>query len=192
LVISGNTFSSITTEGVFAEEPAPFAGEDKRGLGFSSEFSIIGNTMDEIGRTGINITNDAIRVSIIGNQMTNVSTEAATRQGIELSDAVTDATVTGNSVFDNAAAIKPAKGIDISSTCVNVTVTGNHIDAAIPELIDNAATGLSYTAGLGISGSPEGVVTAPPGSTVFDLTGGAGTTLFVKESGTGNTGWTGK
>lgn len=42
------------------------------------------------------------------------------------------------------------------------------------------------------SGSPEGVVTAPPGSIYRNTSGGAGTTLYVKESGTGNTGWVAK
>jgi hypothetical protein len=39
------------------------------------------------------------------------------------------------------------------------------------------------------SGSPEGVVTAPVGSLYLNSSGGAGTTLYIKESGTGNTGW---
>jgi len=42
------------------------------------------------------------------------------------------------------------------------------------------------------TGSPEGVVTAPPGSLYSNKNGGAGTTLYVKESGTSNTGWVGK
>lgn len=42
------------------------------------------------------------------------------------------------------------------------------------------------------SGSPEGVVTAQVGSLYLRTNGGAGTTLYVKESGTGNTGWIGK
>lgn len=41
-------------------------------------------------------------------------------------------------------------------------------------------------------GSPEGVVTASPGSTYRNYSGGAGTTFWVKESGSGNTGWIGK
>jgi hypothetical protein len=41
-------------------------------------------------------------------------------------------------------------------------------------------------------GSPEGVVTAPVGSAYLRSDGGAGTTLYVKESGTGNTGWVAK
>lgn len=42
------------------------------------------------------------------------------------------------------------------------------------------------------AGSPEGVVTAPKGSTWRRNDGGAGTTFWVKESGSGNTGWVAK
>lgn len=42
------------------------------------------------------------------------------------------------------------------------------------------------------SGSPQGVVTAAPGSLYTNTAGGAGVTLYVKESGTGNTGWVAK
>ena len=41
-------------------------------------------------------------------------------------------------------------------------------------------------------GSPEGVKTAPKGSTYQRKDGGAGTSFYVKESGTGNTGWAAK
>lgn len=42
------------------------------------------------------------------------------------------------------------------------------------------------------SGSPEGVVTAPIGSVYHRTDGGAGTSTYAKESGTGNTGWIAK
>lgn len=42
------------------------------------------------------------------------------------------------------------------------------------------------------SGSPESVVTASPGSMYLNSNGGSGTSLYIKESGTGNTGWVGK
>lgn len=42
------------------------------------------------------------------------------------------------------------------------------------------------------AGSPETVVTAPIGCLWLRTDGGAGTTLYVKESGSGNTGWVGK
>lgn len=42
------------------------------------------------------------------------------------------------------------------------------------------------------NGSPEGVVTASIGSLYTDRSGSAGTVLYVKESGSGNTGWVAK
>jgi hypothetical protein len=50
---------------------------------------------------------------------------------------------------------------------------------------DRVSRTLPYTG----NGSPENVVTAPVGSLYTRRDGGAGTTLYVKESGTGNTGW---
>jgi hypothetical protein len=42
------------------------------------------------------------------------------------------------------------------------------------------------------AGSPEGVKTAPPGSMYLRSDGGALTCMYVKETGTGNTGWVAK
>lgn len=42
------------------------------------------------------------------------------------------------------------------------------------------------------TGSPEGAVEATVGSLFLRLDGGANTTLYVKESGTGRTGWVAK
>jgi len=45
---------------------------------------------------------------------------------------------------------------------------------------------------LRAAGSPNGVVTAPVGSLYTRTDGGANTTLYVKESGTGSAGWVAK
>jgi hypothetical protein len=42
------------------------------------------------------------------------------------------------------------------------------------------------------TGTPEGVVAAPIGSLFMRRDGGAGTSIYVKQSGVGNTGWVGK
>lgn len=42
------------------------------------------------------------------------------------------------------------------------------------------------------AGTPEGSQTASPGSLYLRTDGGAGTTLYIKETGTGNTGWVAK
>ena len=41
-------------------------------------------------------------------------------------------------------------------------------------------------------GAPEGAVTAGQGTLYLRTDGGASTTLYVKESGSGNTGWVAK
>jgi hypothetical protein len=53
----------------------------------------------------------------------------------------------------------------------------------------HTTTTVFWTSG---SGTPEGVVTAPVGSLFTRTDGGAATTLYVKESGTGSTGWVAK
>lgn len=52
-----------------------------------------------------------------------------------------------------------------------------------------STTGPRLTSG---TGTPEGVVTSPVGSLYVRTDGGATTTLYVKETGTGNTGWVAK
>jgi hypothetical protein len=47
----------------------------------------------------------------------------------------------------------------------------------------------SHVAAYVGNGDPEGVVTAAIGSTFQRIDGGAGTSWYIKESGTGNTGW---
>lgn len=58
--------------------------------------------------------------------------------------------------------------------------------------IDNDDDGSSGAGIYSGSGTPESVITAPMGSLYLNQSGGAGTTLYVKESGTGNTGWVAK
>lgn len=61
--------------------------------------------------------------------------------------------------------------------------------SAIPMVFGSDASGPRVHAG---SGTPEGAVTAPVGSIYMRSDGGASTSLYVKESGTGNTGWVAK
>lgn len=63
--------------------------------------------------------------------------------------------------------------------------------------VTNAGNGVLFSGDNNIlwragTGTPEGAVTAPVGSLFTRTDGGANTTLYVKESGTGNTGWIAK
>jgi hypothetical protein len=78
--------------------------------------------------------------------------------------------------------------IDVTS---NVKVnTGNLIVGTSGKgVVFSGNNNVAWTCG---TGTPEGVVTAPVGSLFTRTNGGANTTLYVKESGTGNTGWVAK
>lgn len=85
-------------------------------------------------------------------------------------------------------------------------------DATVPSLSRTGGTmSMLYDAGIGTfrapqfglgatggpiwvsgTGSPEGAVSAPPGSIYSRISGGDMTTLYIKVSGTGNTGWLAK
>lgn len=77
-----------------------------------------------------------------------------------------------------AAALAPADGVRIT-----VNDAGDTITIGI-------ASG--YALPLTGSGSPTGAVSAPVGALYLRTDGGAGTTLYVKESGTGSAGWVAK
>jgi hypothetical protein len=70
------------------------------------------------------------------------------------------------------------------------------LTASVGNFIFGTATkGLQFPGGLiwrTGTGTPEGAVTAPVGSLFTRTDGGASTTLYVKETGAGNTGWVAK
>lgn len=92
-------------------------------------------------------------------------------------------------------------GLNGTSTSVNIAVAGSNkftIDSingiTMTTSISIGGNFISY-AGARIQGganTPEGAITAPVGSLFLRTNGGANTTLYVKESGTGNTGWVAK
>jgi len=103
----------------------------------------------------------------------------------------------GNTVYIGSIDTQTAGGvIFINGTeFMNVDTSNNVTVSAGNLIIGTAGKGISlpgsvtWTSG---SGSPEGVVTAPVGSLYSRTDGGVLTSLYVKQSGTGNTGWAGK
>jgi hypothetical protein len=72
------------------------------------------------------------------------------------------------------------------------TALGESAEAVSATANNQIAIRAGNTKWYSAAGSPEGVVTAGVGSMYTNNTGGTGTTLYVKESGTGNTGWVSK
>lgn len=71
----------------------------------------------------------------------------------------------------------------------NTNVWNYALDAIFLSKVTIGTAGVTISSG---SGSPEGVVTAVVGSLFLRNDGSTSTTLYVKTSGTGNTGWTAK
>jgi hypothetical protein len=81
-----------------------------------------------------------------------------------------------------------AESLNIDSSD-NVKVTAGNLVIGTAGKNISLPGGITWTSG---AGSPEGVVTAPVGSLYSRSDGGLLTSLYVKESGSGNTGWVGK
>jgi len=74
---------------------------------------------------------------------------------------------------------------DIGAAGANRPRTGYFATSLISPKFE-IAPGINWTSG---AGSPEGVITASVGAIYSRNNGAAGTTFYVKETGTGNTGW---
>lgn len=95
-----------------------------------------------------------------------------------------DANVAGQGLVVEAACT------DVSLGIVNYGATlGTPATISVTNYRAGGSRGSSSFVG---TGSPEGVLAAPVGAQYRRTDGGAGTTFYVKESGTGNTGWVAK
>lgn len=121
---------------------------------------------------------------IVGNQITNIL--------LGVGDIGATSVIDGNSLF-NTTTHASSVGFQVDSLTANVgvnSITGfTTLAATIAGGTPTLRSRMGQTQLFEGNGSPESVVTAAVGSVYRRLNGGAGTTLFIKESGTGSTGW---
>lgn len=110
-------------------------------------------------------------------QLLNIQTSLA--QGSKASGAIQFRNTTDLDATDKALAVLIGAGIVFAIGGTNYRLYLNGVGASHGEVM----------AGFG---TPEAAVTAPVGSLYLRADGGAVTTLYIKESGTGNTGWVAK
>jgi hypothetical protein len=163
---------------------------------------ISGNTLKDCYSIGINLYHDNQGFSVSGNAVVDVQdSSVTTASGITIRSSYNVGTISGNTLLrvnDTLNTYVAERGIYVSNTTgVDITVGPNHNNYVIEM---NGVQGqvakfnsLGNNVGLftGI-GSPETVITAAVGSLYINKNGGAGTTLYIKETGSGNTGWVGK
>jgi Pectate lyase superfamily protein len=139
---------------------------------------VSGNTISDFGQFGVQVHgNGAARLlslDISGNLFDDDSTTPSMTTGIRLDDgtgAAKQISLVGNQCLGGVAT-------PVANYPVGAVVLIGGTRGAIP----------MYS----VSGTPEGQVTAAVGATATRRDGGVGTTYYVKETGTGATGWVAK
>jgi parallel beta-helix repeat protein len=170
ITVSGNSFTgskvfncrAIQVNSVM-DQPASIPGR----------ISITNNTAESVG-WGLHIL--AGRGNISGNHIHETS-----EQGIDIRTTATTAWhVTGN----HATVPGDKFGIRLLDNPTNIVIAANDLTIS--------TTGTGHRIDHTGPGTPEGVIHAAIGSIWRRTDGGAGTALYIKESGTGNTGWVAK
>lgn len=138
----------------------------------------VGNTIRNFGTVGVKVYRDSVdplvyeHIDISHNVLEDNQGVATMVTGVSLD-------------FD---------GVDVASrfTCIGNTSIGG-VTTPVADWPPNTPVLIGGTRGAGgiysVTGTPEGAVTEVVGAMAYDRAGGAGTTAYLKESGTGNTGW---
>jgi hypothetical protein len=185
ITITGNTFKDLSgscAKGIYIDQ----ANIER----CTNNISIADNTFqfNIASATGIQYDNTAgvvqpaYGIKVIGNTFINDQSPSGgyvSAWGVDINWGV----YAFNTSFNMGGVVSLTRFINSATNYTN--------DAGVdyPVRITPNASGVIWTAG---AGSPEGVLTANVGSLYTRSDGGAATTLYIKESGTGNTGWVAK
>lgn len=185
LTIRGDTASSVTQERSGDNAGAPNWGFNKSRGAYLSRTNVL--TGDQLGVFNFNGYADGgfrsganIAANVIAG--TPSSTDMQTEVAIQTSGA--GSVTPANALRIRQTLIRP--GADNTAT---LGESATRFSAAYAREVRPGDGAPIWTSGVG---TPEGAVTAPIASLYTRTDGGAGTTLYVKESGSGNTGWVAK
>lgn len=144
------------------------------------------------------VTDNSVTISTTGISDIGTENPPEMAQFVALNDSGSAAARLQAFSYDNGSTDEYVSQLVLQGDTVRITISqGINLDI----LDDNNTLLLRVLAnGKGIhfmngirdiigSGSPEGIETAPPSSTFRQINGVAGSTFWVKQSGTGNTGW---
>lgn len=148
-------------------------------------------TEESSGANGRNGSRVILRGNIlehVGSDAIHVKTNSLGFQYLE---------ITNNRIVEHRSPAVTTNCIAFERSFVSASfvMSGNRCPSTVTNTLSNLSSG-SWLVDAGPPqqwagfGSPSGSVTATPGAVYQNLSGGASTSLYVKESGTGNTGWT--
>jgi parallel beta-helix repeat protein len=185
--IVGNTVKNSQKHGIFITGTSVSSVTRSRASVISANTVFASSLLTDNTYSGIYLDANANTCTVNGNSIERAASGNQPLHAIYAVDA--SVIIVGNMTNNGAksgnsqvrrAAVQPASFFNSPDFLANVTA-----EKFFPGLQFSAF----ITAG---AGSPEGVQSAAVGSIWMRTNGGAGTTLYVKESGTGNTGWVAK
>lgn len=174
-------------------------------LYFTRGATVVGNTLLNCTPHGIVLyhTNEGFAVqgnTVIDPQDTTITIAS----GIVVRNEYQTGVISGNSLIKTKASTEnlfvAMRGIYLTTqTGIDVFIGANYSNFERPTS-DVEGQGVRFNSLMGNSGAamyaglgtPEGKITAIMGSIYINRGGGAGTTFYIKESGSGNTGWIAK
>lgn len=116
----------------------------------------------------------------------NINIDAFNLSGSSLATGITDSNLQSFGQLVLGLEFDSDNSVDIGNAADDRPRTVYAGTSIVAPLFQTSTGGVNIRAG---SGSPEGVVTANTGALYLRTNGSTGTTLYIKESGTGNTGW---
>lgn len=159
----------------------------------------VGQSALVFATTGVdNVAVGAYSLSVVTTGVANVSigTYALPLATSDRNTAVGNNALSTTTTGTNVIGIGDGVTATGATTSNEITLgNGSITNFRVPGIGLSAIAGTITFGGVKIlvgSGTPEAVQTAPVGSMFLRTDGGAGTTLYIKQSGTGNTGWVGK
>lgn len=168
-----------------------------RGVGIQAESTMLIEDSQIVCLAGAASNETGIRLSTgsLGSIVRNCTIDAVGGSGIWFSSADAE------NIIIERCNVRGARSIYITQSttnkvldCITSGLVG--IDGVVTNLINGTVTPGVHVHKSGnthlVYGSPEGVVIGAIGDFASRLDGGAGTSFYVKESGTGNTGWVAK
>lgn len=172
-------------------------------LNHTKNASVVGNTLRECYAIGIHPFTQNLGFTIAGNAIIDQQDPTFSQPcAIAIRSTPNEGVISGNTCRRDNASLNTyvmEVGLLISSPTNQVITLGpNQFNATTPLSgvigghVDYGTFGLAGAKMYASNGSPEGVIAAGIGSICINPFGGAGTTFFVKQTGTGNTGWVGK
>ena len=169
---------------------------------YTKNLAITGNILNKCYANGIQVWSDNKGFCVLGNTISDTQDNSyINTSGIALRSVNNKGAISGNTLIrinDALNTYVAEIGINISTPTGNEVAIGTNFNNYVIELngvqgqivtFNSFGTNVDTFTG---TATPEGSIIASMGSLFINKNGGAGTTLYVKQSGSGNTGWVGK